>query len=217
MKKSLRKDNTTMPEDTTKEGSDAKTEAPVSVWREVGSMLLVLAVAVLIAYFIKLFIIQPYIVDGASMEPTLQDHDRLLVDKLPETFGHISGHAYAPRRGDIIIFNQANLPGYIGTKQLVKRVIGLPGDRVVIKDGAITIYNSASRGGFNPDKVGGYSLGANATAGSVDTILAKDEVFVCGDNRNNSEDSRYFGPVKLNQIVGKLSFRIFPLNKVHHY
>ena len=173
-------------------------------------------VAILIALFAKAFIVQPYIVDGQSMETTLQNNDRLLVNKLPLTFAHF-GHKYVPNRGDIIIFNQSGLPGFNSSKKLIKRVIGLPGDRVVIKDGLITIYNASRPTGFNPDTQTGYKINATSTSGSVDTILAWDQIFVCGDNRNNSEDSRYFGPVNINQIEGKLAFRILPLGKAQHY
>ncbi len=173
--------------------------------------------AILIALFTKAYIVQPYIVDGQSMETTLQSSDRLLVNKLPETFARISGHPFIPKRGDIIIFNQSGLPGYIGQKQLIKRVIGLPGDHIVIKDGSITVYNSANPKGFNPDKVVGYKLASSITLGIIDVTLGSNQLYVCGDNRNNSEDSRYFGPINSNQIVGKLTFRIFPLSKVSHY
>ena len=172
--------------------------------------------ALLIVVAAKAFIVQPYVVDGQSMETTLQNNDRLLVDKLPATFSHISSHAYIPRRGDVIIFNQADLPGFIGTKQLIKRVIGLPGEHVVVENGSITVYNASHPYGFNPDKSGQYEA-ADITPGNIDLTLGHNQLFVCGDNRPNSEDSRAFGPINASQIVGKLSFRIFPLSKLHHY
>jgi len=150
------------------------------------------------------------------MENTLQERDRLLVDKIPLTLSHLSGHQYLPKRGDIIIFNQGGLPGYIGSKQLVKRVIGLPGDRIVVKDGKVTIYNSAHTQGFDPDKTGGYHT-ASYTTGGVDLRLGTKQLFVCGDNRANSEDSRFFGPIDSSQIVGKLSFRVYPFGKIQHF
>jgi signal peptidase I len=150
------------------------------------------------------------------METTLQNSDRLLVDKLPVTFAHLSGHKYIPKRGDIIIFNQDDLPGFIGTKQLIKRVIALPGERVVVSDGSISIYNGAHPKGFKPDRSGQYTP-APITPGNIDLTIGPGQLFVCGDNRPNSEDSRAFGPINASQIVGKLSFRIFPLGKLHHY
>lgn len=188
-------------------------------WRSIFSTILVLAVAPLIALGITAFVIQSYQVDGASMETTLQDHDRLIVDKFPRTLSRITGHAYIPHRGDVIIFNQANLPNtaFGEEKQLIKRVIGLPGDRVVVKDGSITVYNDKDPAGFNPDKIVGYKITNKDTQGDVDINLEDDQIFVCGDNRPNSEDSRYFGPVKADDIVGKLVLRLLPLDKTQRF
>lgn len=183
--------------------------------------------AFLIAILINTFLIQSYQVDGQSMEPTLQNDDRLIVNKVPRTFSRLDGHQYVPHRGDIIIFNQDGLPGFVGQKQLIKRVIGLPGERVVVKDGKITIYNSEHPQGFNPDTSSGYKVCSPGdvppvchmpvTGGEVDNQLQKDELFVSGDNRGNSEDSRYFGPIKTNQVVAKLVLRILPLNNAQGF
>lgn len=179
--------------------------------------LLVLLLAPAIAILLTAFVVQSYQVDGQSMETTLQNHDRLIVDKVPRTWARVTGKAYIPNRGDIIIFNQISLPGYVGEKQLIKRVIGVPGDRVVINNGTVKIYNSAHPRGFNPDTSGGYYLANPITVGQIDITLKQGQVFVCGDNRSNSEDSRYFGPISAQQIVGKLSIRILPFNKVEHF
>lgn len=186
-------------------------------WRQWLPTVLILTAALVLAFTLKSYVIQPYVVDGQSMENTLQDRDRLLVDKLPQTFAHISGHAYIPNRGDIIVFNQGNLPGYSGPKQLIKRVIGLPGDRVIIKDGQITIFNRNNPKGFNPDTSDDYVIEAPTTSGNTDLILTKSQIFVCGDNRANSEDSRYFGPIQSSAIVGKLVLRIFPLSSAERF
>lgn len=185
--------------------------------REAVSTILLLVVAILIALFIKAFVVQPYIVDGESMQPTLMDSDRLLVDKIPRTIARIDHHQYVPKRGAIIIFNQSNLPNYVGTKQLVKRVVGLPGERVVVGQNRITIYNSAHPNGFNPDTPDGYPVNAQLTTGNIDITLGPHQIFVCGDNRSNSEDSRYFGPVNLDNVVGKLVLRIFPLGQAKKF
>jgi signal peptidase I len=176
------------------------------------STLGLLASALLIAFLLNIFVIQSYQVDGQSMETTLQNGDRLIVNKIPRTMARIDGRQYVPKRGDIIIFNQQGLPGFIGEKQLIKRVIGLPGDRVVVDDGKITIYNSQHPGGFNPDTTGDYRI-SQPTNLPFDGTLKSDELFVCGDNRGNSEDSRSFGPIKTSQVVAKLVLRILPLNK----
>jgi signal peptidase I len=187
--------------------------------RSVISTVILLAIAPLIAFGITSYAIQSYQVDGQSMETTLQNGDRLIVDKAPRTVSRLTGHAYVPHRGNIIIFNQANLPDTsLGqSKQLIKRVIGLPGEHVVVRDGKITIYNSEHPEGFNPDTTTGYTITAPSTPGEADVILQKDQIFVCGDNRPNSEDSRYFGPIKVDQIVGKLSLRLLPANKAQRF
>lgn len=184
---------------------------------QIASILAIVAIAFLLAFLIKAFLFQPYIVDGQSMEATLQNSDRLIVNKIPRTVARIDGHAYVPHRGDIIVFNQSNLPGYTGQKQLIKRVIGLPGDQLVVKNGKITIYNSVHPKGFNPDTTGSYRITAPITTGDINLKLKANQVFVCGDNRDNSEDSRYFGPVDVGNIVGKLAFRILPLGKAQHF
>ena len=149
------------------------------------------------------------------METTLENHDRLLVLKLPRTIARITHHSYIPHRGDIIIFSTTAVSdgtGDGGSKQLIKRVIGLPGDRVVVQDGNITIYNKEHPGGFNPDKTMPYGSVITTTTGNVDVTIGAKEVFVCGDNRTNSLDSRVIGTVPSKDIVGKLIFRIYPLH-----
>jgi signal peptidase I len=196
-------------------GNEQKSD---SSWRSVVSTILLFLLAPILALSITAFSFQSYQVDGESMETTLQNNDRLIVDKIPRTIARITNHPYVPHRGDIIIFNQAGLfDSPAGEKQLIKRVIGLPGDRVFIKDGFITIYNKDNLGGFNPDKSGLYKIKANFTSGDVNITLQKNEIFVCGDNRPNSEDSRAFGPVNVNNIVGKLSIRLLPIGKAQRF
>lgn len=182
-------------------------------WRGIASTAGLFLSAFIIAILLNTFVIQSYQVDGQSMEPTLQNDDRLIVNKIPRTISRIDGHQYIPQRGDIIIFNEDGLPGFVGTKQLIKRVIGLPGERVVVANGKITIYNPQHSNGFNPDTSTGYQITAPTTVGNVDLTLQSNQLFVCGDNRGNSEDSRYFGPINTSQVVAKLMFRILPLNK----
>jgi signal peptidase I len=185
-------------------------------FRSVFSTIMLFGSAFAIAIFLNTFVIQSYQVDGESMEHTLQNDDRLIVDKVPRTLARITGHQYVPKRTDIIIFNIDSLPGYVGQKQLIKRVIGLPGERVVVHDGKLTVYNSQHPNGFDPDTSGLYRP-VEPTGQEVDVRLQSDELFVCGDNRPNSEDSRYFGPIKTNQVVAKLVLRIMPLNSAKKF
>lgn len=188
-------------------------------WRSVFGTVLIFLLAPLIAICIAAFCLQSYQVDGQSMETTLQNRDRLIVNKIPRTWARITGHNYIPKRGDIIVFNQAGLfdANGLAEKQLIKRVIGLPGDHIVVKDGSITIYNAQHPSGFNPDKTVGYHITATTTPGNVDITLKSGQIFVCGDNRPNSEDSRYFGPINSNQIVGQLLVRIVPVDKAERF
>lgn len=178
----------------------------------IGSTIGLFVSAFLLAVLLNTFVIQSYQVDGVSMEPTLQNSDRLIVDKIPRTIARIDGHQYVPNRGDIIIFNQDGLPGFVGPKQLIKRVVGLPGDRVVVSGGKVMVYNSAHPNGFDPDELGGYKTN-QPTTHEFDGTLQANQLFVCGDNRPDSEDSRYFGPITTDQIVAKLVLRILPLSK----
>ncbi len=189
-------------------------------WKSIASTVLLLLLAPLIALSITAFVMQSYQVDGESMETTLQDNDRLIVDKIPRTWARLTHHNYTPNRGDIIIFNQMGLPdsGLSGQKQLIKRVIALPGETVKVSGGKITVYNSQYPHGFNPDQAGLYHITAATTPGEVQpTKLAANEIFVSGDNRPNSEDSRYFGPVNTSQVVGKLVLRLLPVGKIQKF
>ena len=153
------------------------------------------------------------------METTLQNNDRLIVWKLPHTWSEITGHAYIPNRGDVIVFNAKHLQNFDQdpNKQLIKRVIGLPGDRVVVSNGVLTVYNKQHPNGFRPDATLPYGKVIGDTEVDVDTVVPKDSVFVCGDNRGDSYDSRYFGPVNTKDIVGKLAMRVLPLNKAKRF
>lgn len=182
----------------------------------------ILLLAPIIAILLTAYVFQSYQVDGPSMQNTLHNGDRLIVWKLPRTWARITGHQYVPKRGDIIILSESGLLKYgdtQDTKQLVKRVIGLPGDHLVIKDGVITVYNKQHPNGFVPDKTLPY--GANGaippTTNNEDITLGPDQIFVCGDNRGDSLDSRIFGPVQTNQVIGKLVARILPLSDAERF
>jgi signal peptidase I len=175
----------------------------------------VLASALLLAFCLINFVFQSYQVEGPSMRTTLQNSDHLIVWKVGKTLANVTGRQYVPHRGDVIIFNEpanAEAGGRPG-KQLIKRVIGLPGDRVVYDNTDVIIYNKQYPHGFHPDKEMPYGDKIiDEKPSNVDVTLDTDEIFVSGDNRDNSLDSRIFGPLKLNMVVGKLVVRILPLN-----
>lgn len=186
-------------------------EKPVepNVWRERFSTIFLFIGAFIVAILLNAFVFQSYEVDGSSMEPTLQNGDRLIIYKLDRTVSKISGKEYIPNRGDVIVFHKPN-----GTSdQLIKRVVGLPGERVVVQNGKITVYNTEKPEGFNPDSAP-YGADLPVTAGNVDVNVGDGEVFVCGDNRipGASLDSRsLLGNVPVEKIVGKLVLRYLPI------
>ncbi len=205
------------PTPTASPGTTPLTEPPEEpskrpVWREVASTLGILAAAGLVALFIIAFVFRSYEVDGPSMQTTLENADKLVIWKVPRSWAGVTGHPYIPKRGDVVVFDEKGIDGGQDDKQLIKRVIGLPGDRVVVKDGSVTIYNKEHPEGFNPDKTLPYGQNIPATTGERDDKLGPDQIFVLGDNRPVSLDSRVFGPIQANQIVGKLVIRVFPLN-----
>jgi signal peptidase I len=185
-------------------------------WRSALSTILILIAAPVVALLLTAFVFQSYEVDGPSMESTLQNHDRLIVLKVRRTVARLTHHNYIPNRGDVIVFTKHNLQEFgdaQSDKQLIKRVVGLPGDRVVVKDGVLTIYNAQNPNGFIPDQTMPYGSVIQVTPGNVDTTVKDGEVFVAGDNRTNSLDSRYFGAIPAKDIVGKLLFRVFPIDQ----
>ncbi|MCA9337162.1 signal peptidase I [Candidatus Saccharibacteria bacterium] len=192
-----------------------KSEGLKSIFATIGILLLAPVVAILLT----MFVFQSYEVDGPSMESTLQNKDRLIVYKLPRTIASITNKTYQPNRGDIVVFTRKGTIDYNNTenKQLIKRVIGVPGDRVVIRDGTVTIYNAEHPDGFNPDEGQPYAANNFTTPGNVDITVKEGEVFVMGDNRHNSLDSRAFGTVQDKHIVGVLALRVYPFSKVDAY
>ncbi len=161
------------------------------------------------------FVFQAYHVLGTSMFPTLHDSDYLIVSKVDNTgalierlFGH--NVMYTPHRGQVIVFHFPKDP----TKIFVKRVMGLPGDHLVIKDGSITIFNTAHKNGYNPDA--SYEPKGTATLIDTDEIIPAGNVFVMGDNRTpgGSYDSREWGDLPSSYIIGNAVMRLLPLDSI---
>ncbi|MDB5188012.1 MAG: signal peptidase signal peptidase [Candidatus Kaiserbacteria bacterium] len=168
------------------------------------SLITSFVVAGLVALIIRLFIAAPYIVSGPSMEPNFHDYNYLIVDRLTYRFSE-------PQRGDVIVFN---LP-QMNDRALIKRVIGLPGDTVSLSDTEpkVTIINAAHPDGvvlsepyISPSDFGGTS--------NAQYTLKKDEYFVLGDNRKVSADSRMWGILPRSDIVGRVLFRLYPLDSI---
>lgn len=161
-------------------------------------------VALGLALFIRFFIATPYVVSGASMEPTFEDWHYLIVDRVSYDFGE-------PERGDVIIFD---LP-QDHSRALIKRVIGLPGETVILSGEAptITIINDAHPQGFQLAEPYLDSANLGGSSGTRVT-LGTDQYFVLGDNRKVSADSRIWGVLPRNDIVGRVFLRLYPLNEI---
>lgn len=168
------------------------------------SLLLWILGIIIIVKLVQGFLIQPFIVDGGSMLPTYHDKEFLLVDKL-------SYLLHGASRGDVMIFKlfENNNNPYEG-KYLIKRVIGLPGDRVVVENGVTTIYNKANPKGFSINEP---FVSYKDITKNVDVTLDDHHYFVMGDNRAQSYDSRYWGPLDSKDIKGQVLFRIYPFTK----
>lgn len=186
--------------------------------KELWSTLAILIIAPILAVLLTMFVFQSYQVDGPSMENTLQDKDRLIVTKTGKTWAKITGSYYIPSRYSIIVFNYNGQSDFeLEKKQLIKRVIGLPGDHIIIKNGIVTIFNKDNPNGFYPDKLGPEASTVSVTKGNIDQTVKDGEVFVMGDNRGNSLDSRAFGTIRSQDIIGHLTLRIFPLSSIKKF
>lgn len=167
------------------------------------------------AFLINQFIFQSYFVDGTSMTPTLQNNDRLIIEKVSRSFSLVTGRAYIPARGQIVVLDSSLLGTNGQEQQLIKRVIGLPGETVIIKDGVVTIKNAQNPNGFNVDNALGLELEETYSKDPIEVTIPEDQVYVLGDNRgqNGSHDSRLFGPVESKKLEGRLWARVLPLTQ----
>jgi len=169
--------------------------------------------------FINAFVFRSFNVLGPSMEETLHTGDRLLVNRLPVTWAQLQGKAYVPERGQVIVFENPRYTANTEEQFIVKRVIGLPGERVVLENGQFTVYNDDNPNGFDPDSTFEDETRA-PISGAVNTVVPDNELFVVGDNRvdNHSFDSRSgLGTIPLYDVVGPVGVRIFPFNQIRGF
>lgn len=169
---------------------------------------------VLVVLILHNFVFQAYRVLGTSMVPTLHEADYLIISKVGKSQGMVErlfgqNTTYIPGRGQIIVFHYPKDP----SKVFVKRVIGLPGDRVVIKEGHVTVFNKSNTSGFNPDAK--YEAIDTTTLIDTDEVVQDGSVFVIGDNRTpgGSYDSREWGELPSSYIIGNAVLRLLPLDK----
>ena len=193
--------------------TDAGTEpaqAAQELLRTLLEWVLVAVCALAMALLIRVFLMQAYYIPSSSMEATLHKDDRVLVNKLSYRFGDVG-------RGDVIVFTKPdNAPGEIN--DFIKRVIALPGDTISFSDGQVLIDGepySEPYVGSNRTFVNGRLMDCANDPPSVDHCLVPEgTVFVMGDNREGSTDSRTFGPIDVDSIVGRAFIKLWPLGAV---
>lgn len=164
-------------------------------WRATGlffwELIKAFVLAMVIIVPIRYFLVQPFFVRGASMEPTFHDGEYLIIDQLSYRFRE-------PRWGEVIVFRYPQNPSQF----FIKRVIGLPGETVRIRDGRVVGLDESS-----------YLAADVRTGGQMDVVLGAGEYFVLGDNREASSDSRSWGPLPRNDIIGRVWVRAWPLSR----
>lgn len=159
-------------------------------WSSTWEILEIVLISVVTVFLIRTFLAQPFLVSGASMEPTFDNRDYLIIDEITYRFRE-------PARGEVIVFRYPKEP----STYFIKRIIGLPGDRVLVRGGKATVYS------------GGKEIQVTGPAnGFADLTLGEDQYFVLGDNRYNSFDSRNWGPVPRKDIIGLARLRLFPIS-----
>jgi signal peptidase I len=159
----------------------------------------VFVIALLIIVPLRVFIAEPFIVSGSSMVPNYHNREYLIIDK-------VSYRQHEPQRGDVVVLRYPKDP----TQYFIKRVIALPGETVKIDKGSVFIFNKETPNGTQLDEQ--YLPNQGITFGSAEPVtLGPDEFFVLGDNRLASSDSRVWGILPKDEIVGRVWLRVFPL------
>lgn len=158
--------------------------------------------AVVVALVVKTFVVQAFRIPSDSMMPTLMVEDRVLVNKL-------SYDAHDLNRGDVVVFSRPeDLPAAPGEPEdLIKRVVGLPGEELIARDGSIYVDGRELREPYLGSDVSTFDMDRPVTVG-------EDEVFVMGDNRENSTDSRRFGPIESESVIGRAFTVMWPPSRI---
>lgn len=180
--------------------------------RTVVEWVIIVAAALVVAVLVRTFFLQPFYIPSGSMEPTLEVGDRVLVNKL-------SYDLHQVHRGDIIVFTKpANDPSP-GVKDLIKRVIGLPGETIQGIDGQVYIDGRKLTEPYLPRSgQSGYPGPLTAFPASFPpTVVPRGDYYVMGDNRGDSADSRFIGPISGKLIVGRAFFRVWPMSSIGRF
>lgn len=166
--------------------------------REIWDFIKVLVIAAVIVIPIRYYVAQPFIVKGASMEPTFQEYNYLIIDEISYLFRD-------PVRGEVVVFRFPLDP----SDYFIKRIIGLPGEMVTVSGGKVSI--AESEGAESVVLSEPYLDEGVVTSGDRSWLLGPDEYFVMGDNRAFSLDSRRWGALPRSNITGRVAFRAWPL------
>jgi signal peptidase I len=161
-------------------------------------ILKIVIIALLIVIPVRIFLFQPFVVRGESMEPNFSDGDYLIIDE-------ITYRLNSPKRGEVVVFDSPVAP----FAKYIKRVIGLPGETIEIENGLISIYDGAGLIILDEEE---YLPNYIITSGDMEISLQEGEYFVLGDNRSASFDSRKFGPLREENIIGRVYLRAWPFN-----
>ena len=173
--------------------------------------------ALVIIVPIRVFLFQPFFVQGASMEPNFEDGDYLIINEIgykKTDVGFSDTRLFTVdtfrdfERGDVVVFRYPKNPSQF----FIKRIIALPGEKIEVDDGKVTVYSKEKPEGFLLDEKS-YLPEDVLTRGAVTRELASDEYFVMGDNREFSHDSRAWGPIEKNDVIGKVLLRAWPVSK----
>ncbi len=167
-------------------------------WELLKAFILAMVIIVPIRYFL----VQPFFVRGASMEPNFHDGEYLVVDQLSYRFRE-------PKRGEVVVFRYPQ----DHSQFFIKRIVGLPGEDVRVSEGHISVRSAAYPSGVEFDEAG-YLADGIRTGGQMDVHLGSDEYFVLGDNRPASSDSRSWGAVSRDEIIGRTWIRAWPLDRI---
>ena len=226
--------------------------------KDLGSLIVTICIVIVAVFVVNNYVFRSYNVVGKSMENTLHDDDRIFVNRLKVSWSHFLGKDYVPERGEIIVFantdsslekdlkaayaeehwvalsevpslKTCDAPTNVSDQYIIKRVIAFPGERVVVKDGVMTVYTDENPEGIVFDEewrvydddgetvVEGPKLDVS---GEVDVVVPEGEIFVSGDNRvgDNSSDSRNgLGTIPYCRIVGPVAVRLYPFDSIKFF
>jgi signal peptidase I len=191
----------------TSQESDVKQNSASSqIWQNVRENIFLVVIALILAFLIRTYIAEPRYIPSDSMVPTLHQGDRLVVEK-------ISYHFHPPHFGDIVVFNpppELQLRGYPKDQAFIKRIIGQPGDSIKVANNKVYINGTPLKETYLKDNY----IQQDPRQLFNQTEVPPNQFFVMGDNRNDSNDSRYWGFLPSKNVIGHAVFRFFPFNRI---